>query len=470
MGGVNPTRLTFLGAAGTVTGSRHLLETRNRKILVDCGLFQGPKRLREKNWEPFPLDPRSLDAIILTHAHIDHIGFLPALVKAGYAGPIHCTSATADLAGILLPDMGHLQEEEAKWRNKKGLTKHRPAKPLFSEQDARAVLPLLQPVPYGTHFTVAPGVRGKFRDMGHILGAASLDLKSTYLERTRKIVFTGDIGRPKDAILRSPAQVYNVDYLVMESTYGNRLHEPSDPVNELARVVRETMEREGVLVIPAFAVGRAQTLLYVLRQLEDEGRIPSGIPVFLDSPMAVEALQIHRRHIGDLNLSCRREFLAGEDLFRPRNLNLSVTRDDSMRINEVRSGAIIISASGMATGGRIVHHLRERLPFERHTVLFIGYQGEGTRGRTIVEGKPSVRLFGQDVEIKARIERIDGFSGHADYQEMLAWLLGFNRPPERIFLVHGEPDRSAAFAEKIRQQFKWDATVAVEGEHPLLDF
>ncbi len=467
---VNPTRLTFLGAAGTVTGSRHLLETRNRRILVDCGLFQGPKRLREKNWEPFPIDPRSLDAIVLTHAHIDHIGFLPAVVKGGFSGPVICTDATADLAGILLPDTGHLQEEEARWRNKKGRTKHRPAKPLFDERDARAVLPLLQPVPYGSHFEVAPGVRGKFRKMGHILGAASLDLKSSDLGRPRKIVFTGDIGRPSDPLLHPPSQVYNVDYLVMESTYGNRLHGPEDPVREIARVIRETFERKGVLVIPAFAVGRAQTLLYVLRQLEDEGEIPAGIPVYLDSPMAVEALHIHRRHIADLNLTCRKEFLAGERIFKPRNLNLSVSTEDSKRINRIEGSAIIISASGMATGGRIVHHLRERLPVERHTVLFIGYQSEGTRGRSILDGKETVRLFGEDVPVRAKIERIDGFSGHADYQEMLAWLLGFNRPPERIFLVHGEPDRSHAFAETIRHQFKWDATVAVEDEHVLLDF
>lgn len=467
---MTPTRLSFLGAAGTVTGSRHLLETRGRRILVDCGLFQGPKRLREKNWEPFPVDPTSLDAIVLTHGHVDHIGFLPAVVKGGFSGPIICTEATADLAGILLPDTGHLQEEEAKWRNKKGRTKHRPAKPLFTEQDARAVLPLLQPLPYGSHFEVAPGVRGKFRDMGHILGSASVDFKSSDLGRERKIVFTGDIGRPHDRLLRPPSQVYNIDYLVMESTYGNRLHDAADPVTEIARVINETMDRGGVLVIPAFAVGRSQTLLYVLRQLEESGQIPRGIPVYLDSPMAVEALQIHRRHIGDLNLTCRKETLAGEQIFRPQNLNLSVTRDDSKRINEVRSGAIIISASGMATGGRIVHHLAERLPFERHTVLFIGYQAEGTRGRTLLEGRSQVRLFGHDTEVKARIERIDGFSGHADYHEMMAWLVGLNRPPERIFLVHGEPSQSAAYAERLRQHFKWDVSVAEEDTSVLLDF
>jgi metallo-beta-lactamase family protein len=467
---MNPARLSFLGAAGTVTGSRHLFETRDKKILVDCGLFQGPKRLREKNWEPFPVSAQSLDAIVLTHGHIDHIGFLPAVVKAGFAGPIYCTEATADLAHIMLPDTGHLQEEEAKWRNKKKRTKHHPAKPLFDENDARAVLPLLQPVPYGSHFAVAPGVRGKFRDMGHILGSASVDFKSRDLDRSRKIVFTGDIGRPKDNLLRAPEQVYNIDYLVMESTYGNRLHAPADPVTEIARVINETMERDGVLVIPAFAVGRSQTLLYVIRQLEDAGAIPAGIPVYLDSPMAIEALKVHRRHIADLNLSCRAESLAGDQIFRPRNLNLSLTRDNSKAINEVRNRAIIISASGMCTGGRIVHHLAERLPHARHTVLFIGYQAEGTRGRTILEGKPSVRLYGQDTEIKARIERIEGFSGHADYNEMMAWLLGLNRAPERVFLVHGEPENAAAFAERLREKFKFDVSVPEEDTSVLLDF
>ena len=467
---MTPTRLSFLGAAGTVTGSRHLLETRGKKILVDCGLFQGPKRLREKNWEPFPVDPRSLDAIVLTHAHIDHIGFLPAVVKAGYAGPIYCTDATADLAGILLPDTGHLQEEEAKWRNKRGRTKHRPAKPLFDERDARNVLPLLRPVPYGSHFEVAPRVRGKFRDMGHILGSASLDLKSDDLDRPRKVGFSGDIGRPRDALLRAPEQVYNIDYLIMESTYGDRLHEDADPITEIARVINETVERGGVLVIPAFAVGRSQTLLFVLRELEDRGAIPAGIPVFLDSPMAIEALHIHRRHIADLNLACRKAYLAGERIFHPQNLNLSVTGDDSKAINEIKGGAIIISASGMATGGRVVHHLRERLPFERHTILFIGYQAEGTRGRSILEGREQVRLYGEDVEVKARIERIDGFSGHADYNEMLGWLLGCNRPPERIFLVHGQPESAEALAGRIRDRLKWDVSVAEEDTSVILDF
>lgn len=462
-------RLTFLGAAGTVTGSRHLIELNDKRLLVDCGLFQGPKKNRLKNWEPFPVEPSSLDAVMLTHAHIDHTGFLPAIVKHGFKGPIYCTKATADLAAILLPDTGHLQEEEAKWANKKGYSKHRPAKPLFTEEDARKVLPMLHPVEYGMHFEPAPQVRAKYRDAGHILGSGYLDLKHISGRSSRKIVFSGDLGRPTDAILRPPSTPYNVDYLVLESTYGDRLHSSQFSVDELARVVNESVEREGVLVIPSFAVGRAQTLLYVLRELEEAGKIPE-LPVYLDSPMANQALSVHRSHIADLNLVCRKKSLSGVRLFHPKNLQLSVSREQSMAINKVRKGAVIISASGMVTGGRILHHLRERLPDSRNTVLFIGYQAEGTRGKTIVAGKESVRMFGQEVEIKARVENIDGFSGHADYREILAWLMGFNKAPERIFLVHGEPHSATALAGHIQSQFKWDVTVPAEDDHVVLEF
>lgn len=462
-------RLTFLGAAGTVTGSRHLVEINDKRLLVDCGLFQGPKKNRLKNWEPFPVEPASIDAIMLTHAHIDHIGFLPAVVKEGFKGPIYCTRATAELAGILLPDTGHLQEEEAKWANKKGYSKHKPAKPLFTEEDAREVLPLLEPVDYGQHFHPAPELRAKYRDTGHILGAGFLDLKTMNKSHNRKIVFSGDVGRPTDAILRPPSPAFNVDYLVMESTYGDRLHEEEFSEDELARVVNESMERGGVLVIPAFAVGRSQTILYVLRELEHAGRIPE-VPVYLDSPMANNALGVHRGHIADLNLLCRKKSLSGVKLFHPKQLRLSVTRNDSIKINEIGKGAIIISASGMATGGRILHHLKERLPGPQHTILFIGYQGEGTRGRSILEGKESVRMFGRDIPVNARIERIEGFSGHADYRELLAWMMGFNKAPERVFLVHGEPEAAQAMAGHIQKQFKWDVTIPGEGDHVLLDF
>jgi metallo-beta-lactamase family protein len=462
-------RLTFLGANGTVTGSRHMLETRGKRFLVDCGLFQGPKTNRLKNWEPFPFDAREVDGVILTHAHVDHIGLLPRLVKEGFAGPVYGTRATCDLAKILLPDTGHLQEEEARWANKRGYTRHKPALPLFTEEDAKQVFQYLTPVDYGQHFVVDPHVRGQYRDAGHILGSAFVDLKATRLQGSRKIVFGGDLGRPYDAILRAPSQPYDVDYLVLESTYGNRLHDDMAPVAELARVIRQSMERGGVLVIPSFAVGRTQTILFLLRQLEEAGDIPV-VPVYVDSPMAVEALQVHRHHIADLNLAARKVAIGNGEVFRPRKLQLSVTRNQSIAINGVDRGAIIISASGMVNGGRILHHLDNRLPDERNTVLFIGYQAEGTRGRSIVDGKETVRMFGRDVPVRAHIETISGFSGHADYLEIMAWLAGFTRPPERTFIVHGEADAADALAARIRSHFKWDVTVPKEGDSFLLDF
>lgn len=463
------TRLSFHGASGTVTGSNFLLETKGKKLLIDCGLFQGPKAHRLKNWDPFPYSPAEIDEVILTHAHVDHIGLLPKLKKQGFEGPVRCTHATADLARILLPDTGHLQEEEAKWANKRGYSKHHPARPLFTRQDAEAVIPLLSGVHYGEHFSPANHVRAQYRDAGHILGSATLDLKSERLQGDRKLVFSGDIGRPLDAILQPPGQVYNVDYLVLESTYGNRLHAGSEPIAELTRVIHESMDRGGVLVIPSFAVGRAQTLLFLIRQLEAAGKIPK-VPVYVDSPMAVEALNAHKAHIPQLNLMARKLTVAGTQIFKPEKLKLSVTREDSISINSVRGGAIIISASGMVTGGRILHHLSERLPNPANTVLFIGYQAEGTRGRSLLEGKPTIRMFGGDVPVAAKIESISGFSGHADHDEILAWLMGFNRPPERVFLVHGESSATENMAELIRNKFKWDVTIPQQGDSYILDF
>lgn len=463
------TRLTFHGAVGTVTGSCFQIESRGKNMLVDCGLFQGPKQNRLRNWDDFDFNAGEVDSVMLTHAHVDHIGLLPKLKKQGFEGPVYCSKPTADLAAILLPDTGHLQEEEARWANKKGYSKHRPAKPLFTQQDAEAVIPLLHPVDFGAHFSPASDVRCQYRDSGHILGSGILDLKAERLKGSRKMAFSGDLGRPRDAILRTPNQVYNVDYLVLESTYGNRLHPNYDPVEDLVRVIVESIEREGVLVIPSFAVGRAQTLLYLIRELEEAGRIPK-IPVYLDSPMAIEALRAHNNHIADLNLFARKAIIRGTKIFNPENLRISVTREDSIKINNIEKSAIIISASGMVTGGRILHHLRERLPNPNHTVLFIGYQGEGTRGRTIMDGRPSIRMFGEDVPVKAKIESISGFSGHADYEEILAWLMGFNRAPERTFIVHGEPTAAESMANHIRKHFKWDVTVPSAGESFILDW
>lgn len=461
-------RLTFLGAAGTVTGSRNLLETRDRKWLIDCGLFQGRKDLRLKNWDPFPIDPASLDGVLLTHAHVDHTGWLPRLCREGFSGPVYATPATCELCGVLLPDTAHLQEEEARWANKRGYSKHRPALPLFTRKDAETCLRQLQPVQFGEHLQLTPDLRAEFRETGHILGAGFLDLKASRLNGSRKLVFSGDIGRPLDPLLRAPSQVYNVDYLVLESTYGNRLHAKENPVQELVRVIHESHQRGGVLVIPAFAVGRTQTLLFILRELEQQGAIPP-LRVFVDSPMALEALSIHNKRVADFNLDARKLHLAGEELFKTGKLKLCPTREDSMAINAVESGAIILSASGMAAGGRILHHLVERLPDERNTILFIGYQAEGTRGRQIQDGKESIRMFGGEVPVRAKVESISGFSGHADYLELMAWLLAFNRPPKRVFLTHGEPEAAHALKQRIEQQFGWDVTVPAQGDSYILE-
>ena len=461
-------KITFLGAAGTVTGSRHLLTVGGRRILIDCGLFQGTKENREKNWRDFPIPPESVDMVVLTHAHIDHSGYLPRLVREGFRGRVLATVATADLCRILLPDSAHLQEEEAAWANKKGYSKHKPALPLFTTPDAEKALTLFRPVHFGEEVEIADQVRLKFRAAGHILGAAFLDIKSSRGDTPRKLIMGGDLGRARDQILREPDQAYNVDTLVMESTYGDRLHTGGDPAGELARVVQESVERGGVLVMPCFAVGRVQTVLYVLRELEEAGRIPK-LPVYVDSPMALQALEVFQQRIADLNLHARQLTIGGTEIFRPQTLHLSATRQQSQAINGVDKGAIILSASGMATGGRILHHLRARLPDARHTVLFIGYQAVGTRGRKLVEGASSLRMFGEEIPVRAHIESIDGFSGHADYQELLAWLLPFNRAPSKTYLVHGEEDARQAMADRIRQQYGWSVQCPQEGESVAVD-
>jgi len=414
-------RLIFLGATGTVTGSRFVLETEERRMLIDCGMFQGLKKNRLKNWDPFPIPPSEIDRVFLTHAHIDHSGYLPRFCKDGFTGKIHCTYATHDLCEIMLRDSGHIQEEDAYWANKKGYSKHRPARPLYTVEDAEKALSHFEPLYYGQDLFVTDRLRVRFRDAGHILGSSFVDVKTMRGNETRRVLFSGDVGRPARPILRDPVQVFEVDYLVLESTYGNRLHDQNSPQEELARVINESVERGGVLVIPAFAVGRTQELLFNIRELEEQERIPS-LTVFVDSPMAIDVTSVQA-------------------------------------INKETNHAIVISASGMVTGGRILHHLKYRLPNPNDTILFIGYQAEGTRGRTILEGEPEVKIHGKKVPVRAKIENISGFSAHADYNEILAWLMGFNRPPLKTFIVHGEPDASTALAEKIREKLKWDVVI-----------
>ncbi len=452
------TKLTFFGATGTVTGSRFHLEIDGKNLLIDCGMFQGPKEIRLKNWAEFPIPPASFDYVLLTHAHIDHSGYLPKFVREGFKGKIICTHATAELCEVMLKDSAHIQEEDAKWANKKGFSKHSPALPLYTTEDAEKAITLFHPVHYGDFFKLSETSRIKFHDSGHILGSALIDIKTESAGKSRKILFSGDLGRPEIPLLNEPDQVYNVDYLILESTYGQRLHESTDPVADLIAVIERSMQSGGALIIPAFSVGRTQTLLYLLRQLEEENKIPS-YPIYVDSPMAIEALNIFEKHISDFDLYTREQKLAGKAIFRPKNLHICRSKEESIEINKHHAGCIIISASGMVTGGRIIHHLAQRLPDPRNTVLLIGYQAEGTRGRKIQEKSETVKIHGKEVPINAHIEAIDGFSGHADYNEMLAWLMPFNKKPTCTYMVHGEADASKAMAEKIKQTYGWNVII-----------
>jgi metallo-beta-lactamase family protein len=450
--------LTFYGATGNVTGSRYLLKTPERQLLIDCGLFQGFKENRLRNWESFPVAPSSIDAVLLTHAHIDHSGYIPRLCRQGFSGRIHCTCATQDLCGIMLRDSAHLQEEDARWANKKGFSKHTPALPLYTAEDAEKALTHFTPHYYGEDIFLTSSLRIKFKDAGHILGSSFIDVKTTDQNKTRRIIFSGDLGRPSRPILWDPVQVYEVDYLVLESTYGNRLHDQKPAEEKLAHVINESLQRGGVLVIPSFAVGRTQELLYFIRELEEQKKIPA-VPVYVDSPMAVKATEIFRKRVGDYDLGARILELNGKHIFETGRIQFLKDAEQSKALHSIPGRAIIISASGMADGGRILHHLEHRLPDQKNTVLFIGFQAEGTRGRSILEGKPLVKIHGMEIPVQAHIENISGFSAHADYQETLAWLMGFNRPPLKTFIVHGEPDASASLAEKIRTKLGWNAVI-----------
>jgi metallo-beta-lactamase family protein len=462
------TKLTFLGATGTVTGSRFFLEIDGNGLLLDCGLFQGLKKNRLRNWEPFPIAPTDLDRVFLTHAHIDHSGYLPRLCKQGFKGKVHCTHATYNLCEILLRDSGHLQEEDATWANKRGFSKHKPALPLYTVEEAENVLSQFEPYHYGEDIFLTDSLRVKFKDAGHILGSSFVDVKLMKEGRPNRIVFSGDLGRPARPILRDPVQPFEVDYLILESTYGNRLHQNETPEKDLAAVINASVDRGGVLVIPSFAVGRTQELLYSLRELEEDKEIPS-LPVYVDSPMAIDTTAVFENNKGCYGLVAKVLEIRGTSILKPQQLKFCRHRNESKALNEIKKKAIIISASGMATGGRILHHLRHRLPSRKDTILFIGHQAEGTRGRKILDGNPTVKIHGEDVPIKAGVENISGFSAHADYNEILAWLMGFNRPPQKTFIVHGEPDASSSLAEKINTRLGWDVVIPQFQESFTLD-
>jgi len=452
--------IQFLGAAETVTGSKHLVNANGRQVLLDCGLFQGLKALRMRNWEAPPLDPPRVDAVVLSHAHLDHSGYLPLLVRLGFEGPIYCTAATRDLLAILLRDSAYLQEEQAAHANRHRYTRHKPALPLYTMEDVENTLPLIQAQSNRQAFPVTDGVSAVFRCAGHILGSATVELQ-VQGEVNRKIVFSGDLGRWGRPILKDPAPVPEADVVLVESTYGNREHAP-EPDADLARVICETAERGAVLIVPAFAVGRSQELLWRIRELEVAGRIPS-LPVYADSPMALNVTDVYRRHPEEHDLEMATLMNSKARPLCPQLFQTARTSVESRALNEVKGPMIIISASGMASGGRVLHHLKRRLPDKRTTVLLCGYQAAGTRGRTLQEGAKKVRIHGKEISVRARVETLHGLSAHADWKELIVWLSQFERPPKKTFVVHGEASASEAFVDAIREHLGWDASVALDG-------
>jgi metallo-beta-lactamase family protein len=451
--------LTFLGAAGTVTGAKFLLETGRVRVLLECGLFQGLRELKARNWSAPPVAPPSLGAVLLSHAHIDHSGYLPRLVRDGFAGPIYCAPGTADLLRIMLPDAARLQEEEAEFRNRERRTRHQPALPLFTTEDAARALAALTTVPFGERFTPGAEVSARFAPSGHILGASvvEVDLAGS------RLVYSGDLGRYDVPIMRDPVTIREADTLLVESTYGNRLHEEGDGRAVVEAAVRRAVAEGGALLIPAFAIGRTQELLYALRELEAAGRIPP-VAVHLDSPMAIEATAIYARHPEEHDAELARVTAAGIEPFAPSRFYLSRTPDDSKRLNAIEGPVIIIAGSGMATGGRILHHFRQRLSDPRTTVLFVGYQAAGTRGRLLRDGASQLRIFGEEGAVRAAIMATDAMSAHADQGEILRWLGGFRRAPRVTYCVHGEPQAAEALQKEIAARLAWRCAVAGDGE------
>lgn len=450
--------LTFLGGAGTVTGSKYLLQAGGRRILLDCGLFQGYKPLRLRNWQRLPFEPASLDAVILSHAHLDHSGYLPLLVRDGYAGRIHSTAATAALCGILLPDSAHLLEREAEYANRKGFSRHSPALPLYTGADAEAALDRFEPVAFGKTHALGGGVSFRFLRAGHILGAAIVEVTVN----GRVLVFSGDLGRFDSPTMFDPEQVRRADWLLVESTYGNRDHVDEDPEDALAEIVNRTAARGGTVIIPAFAVGRTQTLLYHLHRLKRAKRIPD-VPVFLDSPMAIDASEIFCRFHADHRMS------ESEARAACRVATCVQSVEDSKALDHNHVPRIIIAASGMATGGRVIHHIKALGPDRRNTVLFAGFQAGGTRGAAMIAGQKEIKIHGEYVPIRAEIDSLDMLSAHADRDGLMRWLGGFETAPERCFVVHGEADASDALRRSIQDTLRWNVSVPEHGERVELE-
>jgi metallo-beta-lactamase family protein len=459
--------ITCLGAARTVTGSKHLLDANGHRVLFDCGLFQGLKELRARNWQPLPFRATALDAVVLTHAHLDHCGYLPRLVGQGYRGRVFCTPATAALARIVLADAAHLQEEDAERANRKGYSRHRPAMPLFTVEDANRAMALFQPVGYDRPVPVAPGVTTEFLNAGHLLGSAYARVTTA----GKTILFGGDLGRFGRPVLPDPTSVPQADVLLVESTYGDRRHEADDKGARLAGIIRDTASRGGKLIIPAFALGRVEELLYWIHRLETEQQIPT-LPVYVDSPMAAAVLEEYRSRLAELDTEIATDGAAVPRVqserhvyaFGTSRLKVVASIAESRAVQESTASAIVISASGMATGGRVLHHLARALPDAQNTVLFAGFQAAGTRGRQLCDGSKLTHIHGVDVPVRARIERIDSMSAHADADEIMRWLAGFTAPPALTCLVHGEPAPMDTLKARIARELRWTVKAPEPGE------
>jgi metallo-beta-lactamase family protein len=462
------TRLQFLGAAGVVSGSRHLVEAGGRRLLVDCGLFQGEKELRERNWERFPVAPNTIDAVVLTHGHIDHSGYLPRLVRAGFDGPILTSPATADLLGLLLYDSAKCQAEDAFYANRKGYSKHHPALPLYEERDVDRTLRLVRTVPREEWFTPTEAVRCRFHEAGHMLGSSFVEMEVAQDggRPATRLVFSGDVGRYDAPLYKDPIAPPACDYLVCESTYGDRDHTPSRPLDELEEVTNEALRRGGMMLVASFAIGRCQQLVYLLRTLMAAGRIPET-PVWIDSPMAVDAMEVFKKHGKEHDFSEAKMQGVAESLASPF-VRMAKTADESKAINGHHGPGIVIASSGMMNGGRILHHLARRLPDPSTTVLVAGFQAKGTRGRTLIDGAEFLRIHGRDIPVRAVIRKVDALSGHADRHELDRWL-GSMPAPKRTFLVHGEPAAARGMATFLESRRGWNVHVPAIGESVELD-
>lgn len=445
--------IRFLGAAGTVTGSKYLVETGRRRILVDCGMFQGKKELRLRNWQPLKVEPTSIDTVLLTHSHLDHSGWLPALVSQGFAGWIRATRAATEVCGILLPDAGRIQEQDAGYANRHGFSKHTPALPLFTEEEALQALDRFDPVPWRTRIDLGDGLHATFLPVGHLLGAAMILLE----DGERSVLFSGDVGRPHDLLLPPPDSPPAADMLVVESTYGDRQHETTDPSVMLADMIQRTSHRGGAVIMPTFCVGRVQEVILLLARLKAANAIPD-VPVYLDSPMAIDATALYFRYHGEHRLTTQQCEEMGAAIHIVRSV------EESKRVTAWQGPMVVLAGSGMATGGRVLHHLKAFAPDARNTILFAGYQAEGTRGSNIIQGAKSVRIHGRDVAIRAEVAHLGNLSAHADANELLAWLQGMPRAPKQVFVTHGEPEAANVLAGRITRELGWPALVPALGD------